>query len=63
LNLLAASALDGVIKAENYDTLGDAHRYQEAEQQPTGGERRPDRPIEDTMIRLKIGRSAEAHNP
>jgi hypothetical protein len=63
LNLLAASALDGVIKAENYDTPGDEHRHQESEQQSTGGERRPDGPIQDTVIHLKICRGAEAHNP
>ena len=32
-------------------------------QQSTGGERRPDGPIEDAMIRLKICCGAEAHNP
>jgi hypothetical protein len=63
LNLLAASALDGVIKAENHDTPRDEHRDQESQQQSTGGERRPDGPIPDAMIRLKICRCAEAHNP
>jgi hypothetical protein len=63
LNLLAASALDGVIKADNYDTPGNAHRHQESEQQSTGGKRRPDGPIQDAMICLKICRGAETHNP
>jgi len=61
--LLAASALDDVIKAEHHDTPGDEHRHQESEQQSTGGERRPDGPMQDAMICLKICRGAEAHNP
>ena len=52
---LAASAFDGVIEAKDDDTAGDAHRHEEPEEQPTGGERRPDGAIEDTMIRLKAG--------
>src|SRR5262249_3540257 len=33
------------------------------EEQPTRGERRPAGTIEDTMIRLKVGRCAASHNP
>ena len=61
-NLLAASAFDGVIKAEEHDTAGDEHGHEEPEQQSTGIQRRPDGAIQDAMIRLKIGRGAEAHD-
>src|SRR5262249_30631686 len=47
--LLAASTFDGVIKADNDDTPGDAHRYQESEQQSTGGKRRPHGPVQDAL--------------
>jgi len=61
--LLAASAFDGVIKANDDDTAGDAHGHEEPEEQPTGGERRPDSAIEDTMIRLKVGGRTASHHP
>ena len=41
-DLLAASAFDGVIEAKDDDTAGDEHGHEEPEEQPTGGERRPD---------------------
>jgi hypothetical protein len=62
-DLFAASAFDGVIKAKDDDTAGDAHRHEEPEEQPTRGERRPDGTIEDTMIRRKVGRGAASHKP
>src|SRR5262245_8110385 len=62
-DLFAASAFAGVIKAKDDDTAGDEHRHEEPEEQPTRGERRPAGTIEDTMIRLKVGRCAASHNP
>jgi hypothetical protein len=35
-NLLAASAFDGGIKAEEHDTAGDEHGSEEPEQESTG---------------------------
>jgi len=61
-DLLAAAAFDGVIQAQDDDTPGDEHGSQEPEQQPTGFKRRPDRAIQDTMIRLKVGRCTASHN-
>jgi hypothetical protein len=61
-NPLAASPLDGIIQATHHDTRRDEHRYHEPEEQPTGGERRPDGAIEDPMIRLKVGGCAASHN-
>jgi hypothetical protein len=60
--LLAASAFDGVIKADNDDTPGDEHRDHKSEQPSTGGKRRPHGPVQDAMIRLKVRRSAAAHD-
>ncbi len=62
-DLLAASAFDGVIKAKDDDTARDEHGHEEPEEQPTGGERRPDGAIQDTMIRLKVGVRTASHNP
>ena len=62
-NVLAASAFDGVIKAEDNDTSGDEHGYEEPEQQSTGVQRRPDGVIQDAMIRLKVGGRTASHNP
>src|ERR671930_1736236 len=62
-DMLAASAFDGVIKAKDDDTVGDEHRHEEPEEQPTSGERRPDGAIQDTMIRLKVGGRTASHNP
>jgi hypothetical protein len=62
-DLFAAAAFDSVIKAKDDDTTGDEHCHEEPEEQPTRGERRPDGTIEDTMIRLKVGRCAASHNP
>jgi hypothetical protein len=61
-DLLAASPLDGVIQATDDDPMRDEHCHQEPEEQPTGGERRPHGPIEDTVIRLKVRRGAAAHD-
>jgi hypothetical protein len=61
--VIAASAFDGVIQATDDDTLGDAHRHQEPEEQPTSVERRPDGAIQDPMIRLKVGRGTASHHP
>src|SRR5262249_44875931 len=61
-DLLAASTFDSIIKAKDNDTVGDEHGYKEPEEQPTGSERRPDGAIQDTMIRLKIGRCAVSHH-
>lgn len=60
--LLAAAAFASVLQAHNDDTPPDAHRHQDPEQQPTGGERRPDSPAEDAVIRLKVRRGAAAHD-
>jgi hypothetical protein len=62
-HVIATSAFDGVIQADEHDTAGDEHRYEEPEEQPTGGKRRPDGAIEDTMIRLKLGFCTESHDP
>ena len=63
VTLLAASALAGVSNAAHHGTPGDAHRHHASEQQATGGVRRLGGPIEDTMIRLKIGRCAATYEP
>jgi hypothetical protein len=60
--LLAASAFDGGIKAEEHDTAGDEHGSEEPEQESTGLQGRPDGAIPDAMRRLKMGRGAEAHD-
>lgn len=62
-DLLAASAFDGIIKATDDDTAGQEHGHAELEEQPTGGERRPDGAIQDTMIGLKVGCRTAPHNP
>src|SRR5262249_45259361 len=62
-DLSAASAFDGVIKATDDDTAGDAHGHEAPEEQPTGCERRPDGAMQDTMIRLKVGGRTAAHHP
>ena len=62
-NLIAAAAFDGVIKAKDDDTARDEHGHEEPEEQPTGGERRPDGAIEDTMIGLKVRGRTASHNP
>ena len=61
-DVIAASAFDGVIKAADHDTLGDAHGHEEPEQQPTRGERRPDGAMQDTMIRLKVRDCTASHH-
>ena len=58
---LAPSAFDGVLQAQDDDAPGAEHGSQEPEQQPTGFERRPDRAMQDTMIRLKVGRCTASH--
>src|SRR4029434_3488831 len=62
-DLFAASAFDGVIKATDDDTAGDEHRHEEPEEQPTGGERRPDGATQDQMTRQKGGRHTASHTP
>jgi hypothetical protein len=62
-NLIAASAFDGVIQAEENDTSGDEHGYSEPEQPSPGVQRRPDGAIQDAMIRLKVGRCTASHDP
>src|SRR5712691_3674380 len=62
-DLIATSAFESVIKATHDNTARDAHGHEEPEQQPTGGERRPDGAMQDPMIRLKVRRGAEAHDP
>ena len=52
---IAASACDGILKAQDDDTTGHAHGHEESEQEPTGGERRPDGAMQATMIRRKSG--------
>jgi hypothetical protein len=62
-HVIATSAFDGVIQAEEHDTSGDEQSYSEPEEQPAGSKRRPDGAIEDTMRRLKRGVCTEAHDP
>ena len=61
--LRAASAFDGIIQAEENAPAGDEHGAYEPEQQATGVQRRPDGAMQDTMIRLKVGRCAASHDP
>jgi hypothetical protein len=61
-DLIAASGFDGVITAKDDDTPGEEHRHQEPEEQPTGFARRPDSPMQDAMIDLKVWRCTESHD-
>ena len=62
-DLLATAAFDGVIKATDDDTPGDAHSYEKPEEQSTGGERRLDGTMQAPMIRLNVRGCTAAHHP
>ena len=62
-DLIAASAFNGVIQANDDAISGNAHGHQEPEEQPTRCERRPDSAMQDTRICLKVGRRTASHNP
>jgi hypothetical protein len=62
-NPIAAAAFDGIIQAQDDDPAGNEHGHEEPEEQPTGGERRPDGAMQDTMICLKVGGCTASHNP